>query len=387
VALSVRAVAALLLLGSLRASGAPVILGRCPLERVVRIEPGRFAAPDSDCLLLAQDLGRVELSRSSQPGRANLNLLRLAIVHLEPTGPATIWTSEPLAGSGATALGLSGTAWASGDLDRDGRDELLLFHAGLCRVLRFAPGALRRESEVRDGASGAAPYSARPTPGIPTEETLACPAAAVAAATLCDIDSDGTTDIVTIEPSGLSAVDDVRLLRVYQVAGKELVPRHQAGIGLNWGAATEVALLGAARLDDYPGFLPVVAGVRADPRPSSYLVLYQPDSGPPILTANPFPWQEWFSKTRVLPAGELSLFNVGDTLVGYGYFVPGARPSGPSQSFAALQDGEWRLLSLTNAGARLSGPVCRLCYRGTDGWLELRDNLLYFHPGDVFRWR
>jgi hypothetical protein len=78
---------------------------------------------------------------------------------------------------------------------------------------------------------------------------------------------------------------------------------------------------------------------------------------------------------------------VGDTLVAYGYFVPGARPSGPSQSFATLEDGEWRLLPLLESARRVSGPVCRFTRNGVAGWLELRDNLFYFYPGEIFRWR
>jgi hypothetical protein len=161
--------------------------------------------------------------------------------------------------------------------------------------------------------------------------------------------------------------------------------------GVNWGPDLKPAFTGAARLDDYPGALPVIAGVYSTLRPSSYAVVFSPAADSFALTTKPFPWQEWFSRTRVLPAGELSLFNVGDTLVAYGYFVPGtgAVPSrGQSpRSFAALEDGEWRLLPLTADAARLSGPVCRFTKGGAAGWLELRDNLFYFYPGEVFRWR
>jgi hypothetical protein len=65
----------------------------------------------------------------------------------------------------------------------------------------------------------------------------------------------------------------------------------------------------------------------------------------------------------------------------------GSRPSGPSQSFAALDDGEWRLLPLLESAGRISGPICRFTWQGTAGWLELRDNLFYFYPGEIFRWR
>ena len=83
-------------------------------------------------------------------------------------------------------------------------------------------------------------------------------------------------------------------------------------------------------MDDYPGELPVVVTIYPTLKPSLYQILYRPKPESLVLTDKPFPWQEWFSKDRVLPAGELSLFDVGDTLVAYGYFVPGARPSGPS---------------------------------------------------------
>ncbi len=323
---------------------------------------GCFTAANTQSLLLVQDLGRVELSRPSRSERSDLSLLRLAVVQPGAAGFSSVWISEPLASPGPARLDLSGTAWTAGDLDGNGRDELLLFGGNSCRVLRFDHGNVM-------------------------EETLTFPGSAVTAAAVCDVNNDGVSDIATIEMPEQQYGDASRLVRVYQQAGSQLVPHQPYSIGLNWGAETRIALLGAARLDDYPGTLPMFAGIRADLRPSVYAVLYEPRPDSLAFTANPFPWQEWFSKTQVLPAGELSLFNVGDTLVGYGYFVPGSRPSGPSQSFAALRDGEWRLLNLTDEAARLSGPVCRFRHDGTDGWLELRDNLLYFYPGEIFYWR
>ena len=63
------------------------------------------------------------------------------------------------------------------------------------------------------------------------------------------------------------------------------------------------------------------------------------------------------------------------------------RLSGPQQSSAALVDGKWRLLPLLESAGRISGPICRFTWQGTAGWLELRDNLFYFYPGEIFRWR
>lgn len=343
-------------------SAAPLVLGRCPLDRVVKVVSSRFTARDAQCLLLVQDMGRVDMSRQSQGERTSVSLLRLGIARPDPAGFTLIWTSEPLAGSGPAAFGLSGTAWAAGDLDNDGLDELLLFDGNSCRVLRFDCGVV-------------------------TEETLSFPGAAVISAAVCDVNDDGTADVATIEASGKEDDESPLLVRVYQQAGRELVPHQPYSIGLNWGSDTRIELLGSARFEDYPGILPVIVGIRAELRPSTYAILYEPSPDSLVLTTNPFPWQEWFSKTRVLPAGELTLFNVEDTLVGYGYFVPGSRPSGPSRNFAALQDAEWRLLNLTDSAMRLAGLVCRFSSADTEGWLELRDNLLYLYPGDVFHWR
>ncbi|MEO0078313.1 MAG: VCBS repeat-containing protein, partial [candidate division WOR-3 bacterium] len=339
-----------------------VVLGRSPLDRVVRVISGHFTSADTQSLLLVQDLGQVELIRPSRLERSQFGLLRLAVVQLGAAGFSSVWASEPLASLYSEHQDISGTAWALGDVDGNGLDELVLFSGHSCRVLRFTGGAI-------------------------VEETLAFPGAAVAAAAVCDVNNDGISDIVTLELPQQQGGDVLRLVRVYQQAGRELVPHRPCYIGINWGSDTRITILGSARLDDYPGTLPVVAGIRVDPKPSIYVVLYEPRPDSLVMTANPFPWQEWFSKTRVLPAGELALFNVGDTLVGYGYFVPGSRPAGPSESFAALQDGEWRLLSLTEQASRLSGPVCRFCHAGTEGWLAFRENLFYFYPGEVFRWR
>lgn len=307
-------------------------------------------------------MGDVELSRGPGHERARVNMRRLALLRPAGSGLRVAWQGETFAGGNASKLGLSGTSWATGDMDGNGLEELLLFGADSCRVLSFAGESASSRTVAFDGG-------------------------AVEAAACCDVNADNVTDVATIEYGVADSGRAVRLLRAYQLAGSSLAPHNAYQAGIDWGEDTKVTLLGGTRLEDYPGVLPVVAGIRADVRPSVYSILYEPGPDSLVLTTNPFPWQEWFSKTRVLPAGELSLFNVGDTLIAYGYFVPGARRSGPSQSFAALQDGEWRLLPLTAEAARLSGPVCRFTKAGTAGWLELRDGLFYFYPGDIFRWQ
>jgi len=203
----------------------------------------------------------------------------------------------------------------------------------------------------------------------------------------CDVDADALLDLVTLESAPADSGPAAHFLRIWQPAQPDflpcspLIPCFPADTGL------EVSLLGAARLEDYGGQLPVAAGIFGSVRPSLYAALFRSEADSFALSSNPFPCAEWFSKQQVLPAGRLSLFNVEDTLVAYGYFVPGSRPAGPSQSFAALQDGEWRLLRLAEHAARTSGPVCRYAIAGIDGWLELRDNLFYFSPGDLFHWR
>jgi len=339
----------------------PVVLGRSPLEKVVAVSSGRFAGTAND-VLVVQDIGRMELSRGPGRDKTVVNLRRLALFRLDGSVFRTVWQSEPFNSTTATGSDIAGTCWTSGDVDADGLQELLLFTADSCQVLHFATDSVTTSAY---GLSGAW----------------------VEGAAVCDADGDSLPEVATVEVSGLDSAKTTRLLRLYRMTGSGPVPCLAYSAGIDRGANVRVALLGSARLDDYPGELPVVASIYPTLKPSTYEILYRPRPDSLVLTGKPFPWQEWFSKTRVLPAGELSLFNVGDTLVAYGYFVPGARPSGPSQSFAALEDGEWRLLSLIESARRVSGPVCRLTRNGVAGWLELRDNLFYFYPGEIFRWR
>jgi hypothetical protein len=202
-----------------------------------------------------------------------------------------------------------------------------------------------------------------------------------------DVDDNGVADLVLLESSPADSTNSVRLLSLYRPNDSGSFDRVGRPLGLGWGPDATPVLTGTARLEDYVGELPVVVGIYTSLKPSIYGIVRLTDKDTLSFTANPFPWQEWFSKDRVLPAGELSLSNVGDTLVACGYFVPGARPSGASLSFAALQDGEWRLLQLAEHAQRLSGPVCRFTHKGVAGWLELRDNLFNFYPGEVFRWQ
>jgi len=360
-----------------------VVLGRCPLERVVAVSAGRFVGA-SDDIIVVQDLGRMELSRGPGRDKAVVNLRRLALLRCSGSSLKPVWQSEPFNSTSASASDIAGTCWTSGDVNADGRRELLLFTADTCKVVSFR-GTVPRDfpAEIR----GLSPRPDSLEPDTVTTSAYGLNGAWVEAATCCDADGDSLTEVATLELSQIDSGFTTRLLRLYRMTGSGLVPCGAYSVGVDWGADTKLALLGSARLEDYPGELPVVAGIYATLKPSLYEILYRPAPDSLVLTANPFPWQEWFSKERILPASELSLFNVGDTLVAYGYFVPGTRPSGPSQSFAALDDGEWRLLPLLESAMRISGPVCRFTRNGTAGWLELRDNLFYFYPGEIFRWR
>jgi hypothetical protein len=350
-----------LTLAAVAAAGPVAILGRCPVEKVVAVCNGRFTGA-SDDVLVVQATGRLELSRGPGRDRTVLDMQRLALLRLDGEAFRTVWESEPFNSTNAAGSDIACTCWTCGDIDADGLQELLLFTADSCRVLHFDADSVVARSYGLDGAW-------------------------VEAAAVCDADGDSVPDVATIEVSGLDSTRAARIMRLYRITGSGPAPCLPYSVGVERGADVKVALLGSARFEDYPGKLPVVASIYRTLRPSVYEVLYRPQPDSLLLTDNPFPWQEWFSKTRVLPAGELSLFDVGDTLVAYGYFVPGARPSGPSQSFAALDDGEWRILPLLDNARRLSGPVCRFTRDGVAGWLELRDGLFYFYPGEIFRWR
>ncbi len=339
----------------------PSMLGRSPLPDVVSIHSGRFVTSDIDDLLVVQDLGSLRLPSRPGSGKARAGICRVALLRFEADEFRAVWQSPPLLGFTTPDAGLAGHAWTSGDIDSDGLSELLLFTADSCRVVHFGPDSIH-------------------------DETFDLSGAWVTAAVACDIDGDSSTEIITLELSPVDSLLTTRLLRVYRATDSGLDPVSEYLAGIDWGAGMTVNLLGSSRLEDYPDELPVLTAVYTELRPSIYAALYQ--SGPDsfALTTNPFPWQEWFTKKQVLPAGKLTLFNVGDTLVGYGYFVPGSRPAGPSKSFAALQDGEWRLLPVTDQAQRLCGPVCRYTSGNVSGWLELRDDIFRFYPGDVFDW-
>jgi hypothetical protein len=343
-------------------AAAPVALGRSPFEKVSKLQAGRFVTADIDDLLIEQDIGRIELTMIAGRSRSQVNLKRLALLRWSGTSLRSVWESEPFTAAGTAPAGVAGTCWAAGDVDGDARAELLLFNADSCRVVSFEAESVFVAAHDLGGAW-------------------------IEAAACCDLDADGVAEVATVEASALDSGRATRLLRVYRLREGGMRPWGAYPLGMNWGEDVRLTVFGPARLEDYPGELPVVAAVHASPQPSTYGVLYEAGPDSAAFTTGPFPWQEWFAKTRVLPAGELSLFNVGDTLVAWGYFVPGSRPGGPSLSFAALQDGEWRLLPLLDDARRLSGPVCRFTREGQPGWLELRENVFFFHPGDVFRWR
>lgn len=338
----------------------PEVIGRCPVPSVTTIRPGRFVAAGRMDLVVAQDLGRFEPARA--PGKpAAARLFRLHFLCPGPDGFQTAWSSEPLLASGASASGLGDNAWTTGDLDSNGLDELLVFSGDAAELLDFKTDTVR----VR---------------------RLELPGAWVVDAELGDLDGDSLPELLALERSPVSPGTAELLLRVYAPAESAFVPLGPYFAALAGDDINEINLLPAARFEDYRGRFPVVQAGHSEIRPGTYGIAWLPDSSGHALTLNPFPWQQWFSRERVLPAGPLVTFNVGDTLCAYGYFVPGSRPSGPAESFAALSDGEWRLLPLRPEAQTIVAPLCPFEIEGRPGWLSLRDQVFRFYPGQPFCW-
>jgi hypothetical protein len=274
----------------------------------------------------------------------------------------TVWRSAPFVAKPAPDAGLGSSAWTTLELDGNGLPVLLQFTGSRCAVTSFGPDSI-------------------------TTRELQFFGSWIVEAVGCDIDADSRPDLVTLELAATDSTLANRMLRVYDVTDSGFKPASGFISVPSMEPGGSVLLSGSARLEDYYGTLPVITGIYPSPRPGSYGIVHPADSGTYRFTTGPFPWQEWFSKDRVLPAGRLRLFTVGDTLCAYGYFVPGSRPGGPALSFAALQDGEWRLLQIQKADLRIGNPICRFTHEGTSGWLELRESILRFHPDPVFAWR
>ncbi len=334
------------------------VLGRCPVESVTAILAGCFLS-DEEQVLLTQSLGNVLIAPVAGGARTEVNVFRLVLAAAGDRGFTPVWRSGLMLGWPSGVVAIAPQVWSVWDIDGDSRLELVVIEGDSCRVYHFEPDSLFTESRFFPG-------------GL------------VLDAVVGDIDIDSLPDLVTLE-------------RVTDTSGEQEMVRV-------WGVVPEFRLrasfypprpepdlrfsfLGSVRLDDYPGAPVVLAGEFSRLKPSVYGVVFPVSGDSFVITTRPFPFQEWFKKDEVLAAGSLSLFNVGDTLVAYGYFVPGSRPGGPARSFCALQDGEWRLLRLKKWASRLSGLVCRFNYQGKAGWLELRDNIFYFYGQEPFYWR
>lgn len=340
----------------------PRALGRLPADSVIAIRSGRFVTSDIDDLLVLEHLGEVELAPLQGGARQSAPLRRLTLHRVSGAGLIPVWRSRIFIAGSPAAAGILPTTWAAADFDGDGRAELALITGDSCRLHSYGPDSI-------------------------TFEDRAIPAARPEQASDADIDSDGRAELVLLELPPHDPTGTTRLLTAYTFTADGSEPLLPAPLGLGWGPNVRPALLGSARLDDYHGRLPVIAGIHTETRPGTYAILYRNADSACAITGNPFPAAEWFSKTETLPSGPLDLDNVGDTLVACGYFVPGSRPGGPARTFARIDDGEWRVLPLTDAAARIAGPACRFTLAGVTGWLEARGPVLWFYEGEIYRWR
>ncbi len=330
-------------------------LGRCPVDSVVEITAGRFLPDSLPQVLVRGQAGAVWLrSVNDRAAVDRVPLYQLVLLRRSGLKWQVYWRSDLLLGREALAIGLLPDCWASGDFDGEGLNELFLTAQGQMLVVNFDSNNIAVDSVTGDFGQ-------------------------MVEAAGVNIEQDGLAGLVTLEQKTDSAGNRWSI-RILQLKDGRFVSRGGALVLPDSLPEAGFSLLGSARLEDYPGAPVLVVKEFPSLRPSRYYALYSAVGDSFILTGNPFPWAEWFSKEQVLAAGRLSLFNVGDTLVAYGYFVPG---SGSSMSFGALQDGEWRVLKPRLEPHKTAGLWCRY---GPD-WLNLRQGRFYLYSEPPFFWR
>ncbi|MEO0050422.1 MAG: hypothetical protein ABIK42_04700 [candidate division WOR-3 bacterium] len=330
------------------------VLGKCPVDSVSKILAGNFVSPDDKQFLVVEEIGDIVCQNAVT--LAKVQVYRLVLLHKTDRGYQRRWQSELFLGRDAVNVSLLPDIWASGDVDGDSLLEIVTIKGDSGTVLNLGPDSLFIKTfSIADGV--------------------------VIDALCADMELDGFMELVTLEQIA-DSTNRKEVIRVWQIIDTELRQRGKAIELPDWEQGMKFSFLGSARLEDYPGAPVLVLGEYPSLRPSRYYALYPARSDSFVLTATPFPYQEWFSKEEVLAAGRLQLFNVGDTLVAYGYFVPGTG-GGSGQSFAALQDGEWRVLRLKEWASKLVGPVCKF----GSGWLGVYNKQFYFITDEPFYWR
>jgi len=335
-----------------------LLLGRCPVESVISLTAGPFFSDSNDQVLVAQRLGEVNLFTLDDKTKTKAVVSRLVLLKFGARGFEPVWRSNLTLEPKGLSVGVGSDVAAVGDFDLDQFYEVVLVGGGSVRILELTG----------------------------EERTVDFSAGAVEGAVIADVDGDSFPELALLE-TVFDSLGNRQVVKILCWQDGGLVLKGKPVEILTDEKDLRFFLLGAARLEDYPGTPVILGSEEKRVKPGVYGAVYavSPDSF--AFTFTPFPAHDWFSKEEVLPAGRLQLFNVGDTLVAYGFFVPGSRPGGPAKSFAALQDGAWRLLRLKPSAQRLSGLICRFRYQGQNVWLELRGNIFYFYPEAPFYWR
>ena len=265
------------------------------------VRAGHFVTADVEDLLVLQTIGRMELARSRGGARVPVEVQRLALVRFSERAAFSVWQSPPFITGAPLPIDVASTAWAAGDFDADGLDELLMIAADSARLVSFGPDTI---------TVAASPF----------------PASAIEQAVACRLDSSGPLQVATLGEmagwdtmAGPTTDSGQAPARTYAVGlyaldsiGWHAVGTEPPGLGLT--PDKHAKLCGAARLEDYDGLLPVIAVVAGELKPSAYSIVLPGDSGGIRLSDKPFPWQEWFAKERPLPSGPLQVENVGDCI-------------------------------------------------------------------------
>lgn len=355
----------------------PSISGEFPFGFVHSIYSGRFTQNDRDDLLVLHRSGGIQFLNYGYTGEGiGMGASNLALYSFDGSEFRMIWENRSimLEYSLPRKCPISRTTWCYGDFDNDGRCSIVT-----CNVNRMWEYSFEEDH-----------YEQYKTP---ERKLIKTPDVWIDHLIGCDIDADGSDELVALEYLNLQDSSGIYQVGIYKINDRILVEvwRGLEGkVGFNFESIPTPRFISTCRISGIPGEVPVKMGSQSDVSLSGYSIIGKTETGD-YDQMFPFPIpqssrlrkgergaieeKERLAKSRIGPVGGM-IFNDSGKILSYGLFIN--RNEYLPDAFGLLEDDHWRLVEKSDPS--IGGLLCRFTIEPErSGWLFIKDGKYSFY--------
>ncbi len=353
------------------------ISGEFPFDFISSIYSGPFTRLDRDDLLVLHKSGGIQFSNYDYTGAGlAMGTNNLALYSFDGSEFRMVWEDRSVILEFSLPLKypITRTAWCYGDFDNDGRCSIVT--ANVRDMWEYSFDERHLDQDI-----------------IPVMKKIKIPDVWIDQLIGCDIDDDGSDELVALEYLNLQDSSGTYKIGIYEIHDNTLVEVWhglEGNVGGNYEVMPPDHFISTCRIEGISGEVPVIMGMQSDISLSYYSVICKTETGD-YDRVLPFPIpqkppsrrgkrgviteKERSYRREVGPVGGV-IFNDGDKIFSYGLFIDGNEYR--ADAFALLEDNRWRLVEKTDPS--IGGHLCRFTIEpGRSGWLFIKNGKFRFY--------